>query len=112
MLVVIFRATINQLDAEYSATAERMRDLALTEFGCLAFHSISEGSEEITLSYWPDDASIRRWRAHPEHLEAQQTGKDRWYECSGQLIPDSGLDRFSAFAGGMPSLKVCGLIQL
>jgi len=80
MLVVIFRATINQLDAEYSATAERMRDLALTEFGCLAFHSISEGSEEITLSYWPDDASIRRWRAHPEHLEAQRTGKDRWYE--------------------------------
>ena len=80
MLVVIFRATINQLDAEYSATAERMRELALSEFGCIAFHSIAEGSEEITLSYWPDDASIRRWRAHPEHLEAQQTGKDRWYE--------------------------------
>ena len=33
-------------------------------------------------------------------------------DCSGQLIPDSGLDRFSAFAGGTPSLKVCGLTQL
>jgi hypothetical protein len=32
--------------------------------------------------------------------------------CSGQLIPDSGLDGFSAFAGGTPSLKVCGLTQL
>jgi hypothetical protein len=32
--------------------------------------------------------------------------------CSGQLIPDSGLGRFSAFAGGTPSLNACGLIQL
>ena len=28
--------------------------------------------------------------------------------CSGQQNPDSGLDGFSAFAGGTPSLKVCG----
>ena len=33
-------------------------------------------------------------------------------QCSGQLIPDSELDRFSALAGGMPSLKACGRIQL
>ena len=32
--------------------------------------------------------------------------------CSGQQNPDSGLDGFSAFAGGTPSLKVCGLTQL
>ncbi len=27
------------------------------------------------------------------------------HECSGQLIPDTGLDRYSAFAGGNPSLN-------
>lgn len=80
MLVVIFRATINDLDAEYIATAERMRDLAVNEFGCLGFHSIAEGSEEITLSYWRDEDSIRRWRTHPEHVEAQQVGRARWYQ--------------------------------
>ena len=26
-------------------------------------------------------------------------------DCSGQLIPDTGLDRYSAFAGGAPSLN-------
>jgi heme-degrading monooxygenase HmoA len=31
------------------------------------------------LSYWPDEASIRAWRAHPEHRLAQQAGQDRWY---------------------------------
>ncbi len=79
MLVVIFRATIAELDAEYSTTAQRLRDLAFKEFGCLAFHSTAEGNEEITLSYWPDEDSIRRWRAHPEHVTAQRLGRERWY---------------------------------
>jgi hypothetical protein len=33
-------------------------------------------------------------------------------QCSGQQKPDCGLDGFSAFAGGTPSLKLCGLVQL
>ena len=79
MYVVIFRARIKQLDAEYSATAERMRELAMREFGCVDFVSMSEGDDELTLSYWPDEDSIRRWRAHPEHREAQQKGMEKWY---------------------------------
>ena len=26
-----------------------------------------------------DPASIAAWRAHPEHLEAQRLGRERWY---------------------------------
>ena len=80
MFVVIFRARIRQLDAEYAKIAERMRELALGEFGCLEFHALCEGDREVALSYWPDEDSIRRWRAHPEHLLAQQAGRERWYE--------------------------------
>ena len=79
MYVVIFRALIRELDEQYSATAARMRELALSEFGCLGFHSVCEGLEEVALSYWPDEASIRAWKNHPEHLLAQQTGRERWY---------------------------------
>ena len=79
MLVVIFRATIAQLDGNYGTTAQRLRELAISEFGCLAFYSIAEGNEEITLSYWPDEDSIRRWRGHPEHVAAQKLGRERWY---------------------------------
>lgn len=79
MYIVIFRAKIRQLDAEYSATAQRMRELALNEFGCSEFHAVMEGNEEVALSYWPDQASIQAWRAHPEHRKAQQLGKDKWY---------------------------------
>lgn len=80
MYVVIFRAQIRELDGQYSATAARMRELALTEFGCLAFHAVAEGQEEIALSYWPDEASIQAWKNHPEHMLAQQLGRERWYE--------------------------------
>lgn len=80
MYVVIFRATIRNLDSEYSAVAARMRELALREFGCLEFQAVTEGKEEVALSYWPDEASIRAWKSHPEHVLAQQLGQQKWYE--------------------------------
>lgn len=80
MFVVIFRATVRELDSEYSALAARMRELALTRFGCIEFHALMEGNEEIALSYWPDEKSIVAWRRHPEHVEAQRLGCTRWYE--------------------------------
>lgn len=78
-LVVIFRARIKQPDAQYATTAARLRELALTQFGCLAFHACTQGQDEIALSYWPDEQHIRAWREHPEHLEAQRLGQTRWY---------------------------------
>lgn len=80
MFVVIFRARVRTLDAEYSKTAARMRELALTEFGCIEFCAVTEGSDEIALSYWPSEEHIKRWKAHPEHVAAQQMGRDKWYE--------------------------------
>lgn len=79
MYVVIFRARVRAFDAEYSRTASRMRELALAQFGCLDFHAVTEGDNEVALSYWPDEAAIRAWRAHPEHVLAQQAGRERWY---------------------------------
>lgn len=79
MFVVIFRAHVRQFDADYSAMAARMRELAFAEFGCLGFTATTEGDQEIAVSYWSDEASIRAWKQHTEHLDAQQLGRDRWY---------------------------------
>ena len=80
MYVVIFRAKVRSLDAEYAEVAVRMRELALGQFGCLEFQSVAQGADEIALSYWPDEASIRAWKAQAEHVVAQQLGKARWYD--------------------------------
>lgn len=80
MYVVIFRARIRALDDEYASVAARMRELALREFGCLGFHAVTEGRDEVALSWWPSEESIRAWKGHPEHLLAQALGRERWYE--------------------------------
>jgi heme-degrading monooxygenase HmoA len=80
MFVVIFRAKVRSTDNEYTQVAARMRELALTQFGCLEFTAITEGPDEIALSYWPSEGHIRAWKAHSEHVLAQQLGRERWYE--------------------------------
>jgi heme-degrading monooxygenase HmoA len=77
---VIFRARIRSLDDEYSRVAARMRNLAVEQFGCLDFHAVTEGRNEVALSYWPSEEAIKAWKAHPEHVLAQAAGRERWYE--------------------------------
>lgn len=79
MYVVIFRAKVRALDEEYSRVATRMRELALSQFGCFEFHAVTEGTDEVALSYWPSEEAIRAWKSHPEHVLAQQAGRERWY---------------------------------
>jgi heme-degrading monooxygenase HmoA len=78
--VVIFRAKVRALDEEYSQVAARMRELASSQFGCLEFHAVTDGLNEVALSYWPSEEAIRAWKAHPEHVLAQRAGRERWYE--------------------------------
>lgn len=80
MIAVIFTAEVAQFDADYSATAAALRDLALSEFGCVEFNATTEGNREITVSIWPSQEHIAAWRAHPLHREAQQRGRDHWYQ--------------------------------
>lgn len=101
MFVVIFRATARQLDAEYSATAATLRNLALTQFGCLEFVAVTEGDQEVALSYWPDEASIRAWKQHTDHLMAQQLGRERWY--SGYRVEVAEIKRQYQVDGASPA---------
>lgn len=80
MYAVIFRAKSGALDAEYSAVAAALREMAIASFGCLEFVSVTEGRDEIAISYWPDEDSIRKWKAHSDHVVAQQLGREKWYE--------------------------------
>ena len=80
MFAVIFKAEINELDPEYTAVAEQMRDLAINEYGCMEFVAITEGDSEIAISYWNDETQIRKWKQNAEHLTAQAKGKSKWYK--------------------------------
>ena len=80
MYAVIFRAKTNKIDKAYFKMAERMRDLAITEYGCQEFTAVTEGSDEIAISYWNSLEDIKRWKQNSEHLIAQKLGAEKWYE--------------------------------
>ena len=79
---VIFTSLRTDSDQGYGAMAQRMAELAAQQPGYLGAESAREAEGEglgITVSYWRDLASIRAWKAHSEHLVAQQTGQNTWY---------------------------------
>lgn len=78
MYVVIFRASIKQLDEDYSATATAMRELAFAKYHCQSFHALTENGEEIALSYWECLEDIAAWRQDLQHQAAQKQGMAKW----------------------------------
>ena len=67
--------------AAYDAMAERLDALAREQPGYLGIESVRGGDGTgITISYWSSEAAIEAWKRVAIHLEAQRTGRERWYE--------------------------------
>jgi heme-degrading monooxygenase HmoA len=81
MYAVIFRATVGELDQQYSEAIERMKKLAFEEYGCLEFFALMEGERRVAISYWNSEEDIRNWKKNVEHLSAQERGRERWYSA-------------------------------
>ena len=81
MLAVIFKATIAEFDQEYFSTAQRLKDLAFDKYGCRDFVSVTEGDQEIAISYWDSLEQITAWKRDPQHSQAQQSGRQKWYRA-------------------------------
>ena len=77
---VIFTALRTEGDQGYGVMAERMMELALAQPGCLGAESTRDAEGlGITVAYFRDEASIKAWREHAEHMTAQRLGRQRWY---------------------------------
>ena len=81
MYAVIFKAKTKKLDNTYFTMAQRMRELAMSKYGCLEFTAVTEGSDEIAISYWDSLEDIKKWKQNSEHLVAQKLGVEKWYEA-------------------------------
>ncbi len=68
------------MDPEYFSTAEKLRELALSQYNCAEFKSLFENGEEISLSYWHSLEDIKNWKANNLHRKAQLLGKSKWYK--------------------------------
>ncbi|MGY8526322.1 antibiotic biosynthesis monooxygenase family protein [Paracidovorax citrulli] len=68
----------------YGETAQRMVELASGMPGFLGVESVRDsslpGAPGITVSYWESLEAIAAWRAHTEHVQARNQGRERWYD--------------------------------
>lgn len=76
---VIFTSVLGPDTEGYAEMAERMLELAQQQEGFLGFESARSGLG-ITVSYWHDLEAIKTWKAHAEHLVAQEKGRSLWYQ--------------------------------
>jgi len=64
MYAVIFKAEIN----------------AINKYGCKEFTSVTDGTQEIAISYWQNQEQIKQWKQESKHLVAQKLGQTIWYK--------------------------------
>ena len=95
---VIFSSTLANAEG-YGAMAARMVELAREQEGFIDVESASRTSEGfgITVSYWRDLESIKKWKAQSEHAAAQKMGRDAFYRSYrlrvARIERDYGFDR-------------------
>lgn len=76
---VIFTSIRTEGDNGYAEMADRMVELARQQEGFLGVES-ARNEIGITVSYWRDLESIRKWKENLEHSTAREKGKEMWYK--------------------------------
>jgi len=76
---VIFSSVRTEGDNGYAAMADRMIELAARQGGFLGVES-ARNELGITVSYWTDMESIKKWKENAEHTIARELGHSKWYK--------------------------------
>ena len=82
MVVIVFRITLRpDLDvADYERTGERMVELVSEIPGFLGMDYAEVEGGELLVARFESHEALAAWRNDPEHLEAQQAGRERFFE--------------------------------
>ena len=75
---VIFSSLRTDGDNGYSDMSDKMIELAKQQEGFLGIESAREVLG-ITVSYWRDAESIKKWKENAEHTIAREKGRNDWY---------------------------------
>jgi heme-degrading monooxygenase HmoA len=83
MVVVVFRAKV-RAEADLSgieAVGRRTYELASAMPGFISYKEFqAEDKETLTLVEFETEEQLLAWREHPEHVKAQQLGRERVFE--------------------------------
>ena len=79
--VIVFRSRLRDgIRAEYDQRAEYIYGLAETMPGFMTAKDFAaDDGERVAIIEFDTREHLEAWRDHPEHREAQQHGRDRFY---------------------------------
>jgi heme-degrading monooxygenase HmoA len=81
MVAVIFTSKRTKVVENYSAVNDELEAMAANLPGFIKTEwSRNEDGFGISISYWKTMEDARNFKQIPEHLMAQQNGRDKWYE--------------------------------
>lgn len=83
MIVTVFRSRLRPgLREEYVAMVDKMIAIARSMPGYISHKGFfADDGERVTVVEFEDMDSLRGWRMHPEHREAQKLARERYYEA-------------------------------
>ncbi|MBP7510356.1 MAG: antibiotic biosynthesis monooxygenase [Bacteroidia bacterium] len=76
---VIFTSVKNDVGQDYFTMAELMVKMAQEQEGYLGLESATS-EIGITISYWTNLESIKKWKENSDHKIAQELGRKLWYK--------------------------------
>lgn len=81
MVVVVFKITLRPdvPTSEYESTGNRMVELVSGMPGFLGMDYAATDGGELLVARFESHEALAGWRNHPEHLEAQQNGRDVFF---------------------------------
>lgn len=97
MVLVVFRSRLaGDHSREFQELGNRMKALAEGMPGFISYKVfIADDEERCSLIEFDSLENLSAWRNHPEHLEAQEAGRDRFYlDYSLQITEPQRESRF------------------
>ena len=75
---VIFTSILEGDDPMYHKVSDQLVGLAKEQAGFLGIES-ARNDIGITVSYWKDLESIKKWKNQMDHSAAREQGRTKWY---------------------------------
>ncbi len=91
MVLVVFRSCLRgEHDDEFNALADEMLAMARGMPGFVSYKVfVADDGERCSLIEFDTPENLRAWREHPEHLEAQKLGRERFYADYSLQVSDA-----------------------
>ncbi len=84
MVMVIFRSRLSdgeEVENQYPPLGKRMLELAQSMPGFISYKNFSApDGERVSIIEFDTQENLAAWHDHPEHLVAQQKGRDLFYD--------------------------------